>query len=287
MKHGISFACSLVFLLVLPPYAAAAPMPSRSQLDFQSQIYSRTPVPVAEGSESARLRDDLYAVNPFDTSESDYRYFLRVADDLVRFRHILESEAALRKSSSGAGSPRQDAGISLDRQLSSLVDKVDNERHEAMLNKIELTKRQVVFLAKQLKDDVAAMPVYVSSGRSSGTSSSSGVRSIKRAFAFKIDRLVDQVRKDFLALDALYRARRDSIATTGDSLKKQMNSTVGSNKVSDKGTTMYVRNYVNFGGVDQSQGSLTVPAMAPPASLMAIPGRLGHPASRRPLRSRP
>ncbi len=291
MKHGISCACCLVFLLLLPPFVAAAPIPSRSQLDFQMQIYSRTPVAIAEGSDSARLRDDLYAVNPFDASESDYKYFLRVADDLVRLRYILESEAVSRKSSSGAGSHRQDAGMSLERQLPSLVDKVDNERMDAMLSKIELTKRQVAFLAKQLKDDVAAMPVYVSSGHSSGASSSSGVRTLKRAFAIKIDRLVDQVRKDFLALDALYRARRDSIATTGDSLKKQMNSTTGSNKVSDMGTTMYVRNYVNFGGVEQTQSQsqansgYMVPATPPPVSLLAVPGRLGQ--SVRPNRSRP
>ncbi len=293
MKHRISFAFCLLSLLLLSPYAAAAPIPSRSQLDFQIHIYSRTPVAIVEGSDSARLRDDLYAVNPFDTSESDHRYFLKVADDLVRLRYILECEAVSPKSASGAGSHRQDAGMSLERQLPSLVDKVDSERMDAMLSKIELTKRQVVFFAKQLKDDLAAMPIYVSSGRSSGASSSSGVRTLKRAFAIKIDRLVDQVRKDFLALDVLYRARRDSIATTGDSLKKQMNSTIGSNKVSDRGTTMYVRNYVNFGGVEQtrsqSQGnsSYMVPAARPPVSLLAVPCRLGQPVSPNRLRPRP
>ncbi len=291
MKHIISFACCLVSLLLLPPFVAAAPIPSRSQLDFRIQIYSHTPVVVVEGSDSARLRDDLYAVNPFDTSESDYKYYLKLADDFVRLRAILDNEVASRKSVSAVGANRQDPGIALDRQLSSLSDKTDSERMAAMLSKVELTKRQVVFSAKQLKDDLAAVPVYVSSGHGSGAASSSGVRALKRAFSSKFGMLVDQLKKDCLALDALYQQRRDSIATTGDSLKKQMNSTVGSNKVSDRGTTMYVRNYVNFGGSDQSQSQANsgyiVPAARPPISLLAVPGRLGQPVSANRSRPRP
>ena len=91
--------------------------------------------------------------------------------------------------------------------------------------------------------------------------------------------------------DALYQQRRDSIATTGDSLKKQMNSTVGSSKVSDRGTTMYVRNYVNFGGSDQSQNQANsryvIPATPPPVSLLAVPGKLSQPASLNRSRPRP
>ncbi|MBA4077579.1 MAG: hypothetical protein C0508_21305 [Cyanobacteria bacterium PR.023] len=291
MKQIISFACCLGSLLLLPPFAAAAPIPSRSQLDFRIQISSHTPVVVVEGSDSARLRDDLYAVNPFDTSESDYRYYLKLADDFVRLRAILDNEVASRKSVSAVGANRQDLGIALDRQLSSLSEKIDSERMAAMLSKVELTKRQVVFSAKQLKDDLAAVPVYVSSGHSSGASSSSGVRTLKRAFSSKFGMLVDQLKKDCLALDALYQQRRDSIATTGDSLKKQMNSTVGSSKVSDRGTTMYVRNYVNFGGSDQSQNQANsgyiVPAARPPVSLLAVPGKLSQPASLNRSRPRP
>lgn len=276
---------------MLPPFAAAAPIPSRSQLDFRIQISSHTPVVVVEGSDSARLRDDLYAVNPFDTSESDYRYYLKLADDFVRLRAILDNEVASRKSVSAVGANRQDLGIALDRQLSSLSEKIDSERMAAMLSKVELTKRQVVFSAKQLKDDLAAVPVYVSSGHSSGASSSSGVRTLKRAFSSKFGMLVDQLKKDCLALDALYQQRRDSIATTGDSLKKQMNSTIGSSKVSDRGTTMYVRNYVNFGGSDQSQNQANsgyiVPAARPPVSLLAVPGKLSQPASLNRSRPRP
>lgn len=293
MKHRISLACCLVSLLLLPPFTVAAPIPSRSQLDFQIQIYSHTPVAVAEGSESARLRDELYAVNPFDTSDSDYKYYLKLADDFVRLRAILDNQVASQKSASAAGSNRQNAGIALERQLSSLSDKVEGERMAAMLSKIELTQRQVVFSAKQLKDDLAAVPVYVSSGHSSGASSSSGVRILKRAFASKFEMLVDQLKKDCIVLDALYQQRREAIATTGDSLKRQMTSTVGSNKVSDMGTTMYVRNYVNFGGSDQSQSqsqgnsSYMVPAAPPPISLLAVPGKLGQQASSNRSRSRP
>ncbi len=293
MKHGISFAGCLVSLLLLSSSVAAAPIPSRSQLDFQIQIYSHTPVPVVEGSDSARLRDELYAVNPFDTSESDYKYYLKLADDFVRLRAIFDNEVASRKAVAALGSHRQDAGIALERQLSALSDKIDSERMAAMLTKIDLTKRQVVFSAKQLKDDLAAVPVYVSSGHSSGAASSSGVRTLKRAFPVKFETLVDQLKKDCIALDALYQQRRDSIATTGDSLKGQMNSTVGSNKVSDMGTNMYVRNYVNFGGSEQSQSqsqanrSYLVPAARPPVSLLAVPGRLGQPVSPSRLRSRP
>ncbi len=294
MKHIIAFACCLVsLLLLLSPSAAAAPIPSRSQLDFQIQINSHTPVVVVEGSDSARLRDELYALNPFDTSESYYKYYLKLADDFVRLRAILDNEVASRKSASAAGSNRQGAGIALERQLSFLSEKIDSERMAAMLSKVELTKRQVVFSAKQLKDDLAAVPVYVSSGHGSGASSSSGVRILKSAFASKLEMLVDQLKKDCLALDALYQQRRDSIATTGDSLKKQMNSTVGSNKVSDMGTTMYVRNYVNFGGSDQSQSQgqansrYVIPAARPPVSLLAVPGRLGQPVSPKPSRPKP
>ena len=293
MKHGISLACCLVSLLLLSPFAAAAPIPGRSQLDFQIQINSHTPVSIVEGGDSARLRDDLYAVNPYDSSESDCKYFLRLADDLVRVRGILENEVVSRKAVSTAGSNRQDAGIALERQLSSLSDKIDSERMAAMLGKVELTKRQVVFSAKQLKDDLAAMPVYVSSGHGSGAASSSGVRTLKRAFSSKFGMLVDQLKKDCIALDALYQQRREAIATTGDSLKRQMSSTVGSNKVSDMGTTMYVRNYVNFGGAEpaqsqsQSNSSYRVPAAPPPISLLAVPGKLGQPANLNRSRPRP
>ncbi|MDP3509665.1 MAG: hypothetical protein Q8T09_16965 [Candidatus Melainabacteria bacterium] len=310
-KHKILVGCCFVILMSAPSVAYAqsngrpsfAPPPP----SFQSQIYSRSSfassLAIASGSESARLKSELYAINPFSATESNFNSYLNVVDELVRIRAVIENEATSRKSNRLARfSGSNGNGMAFDAHMIALVEKVENERMAALLDKVELLKRQVVFAAKQLRDDLGAEPSpsnnasYASSFRSRFTSSyasslsdssSRTARNLEISFRKKFDVLINHLKKDCIALDALYQNRLSSITTSGESLKSQMRSTVGSNKVSEGGTTMHVRNYVNFGGVDQSQGNLTVPAMAPPASLMAVPGKLGNPASRRPLRSRP
>ncbi len=281
-----------MIFFILAPSGAFAQSHGRSgfappQQSFQSQIYSAAPLAIASGSESARLKSALYAVNPFDTTESNFRYYLKVVDDLVRIRTILENEEASRQLKISTNNTDSTGASVLDRQLSLLVDKVKDERAAALLDKIELTKRQIVFSANQVKDDLAAALVYPSSRSASSESRPSAASSaLKLAFTHKIQALCTQVVKDCLALDSQYQVRLNSIVSSGEGLKKQMTSTVGSNKVSGSGTTMYVRNYVNFGGVDQSPSSLNVPAVAPPVSLIAVPGRLGQASSRRQVRSR-
>lgn len=306
-KHKILVSYCLVILMSAPcvAYAQSNGRPSFAPPppSFQSQIYSRSSLEITRGSDSARLKSELYAINPFYATESNFNAYLNVVDELVRIRAIIENEATSRKSNRLARfSGSNGNGMALDAHMTALVEKVENERMAALLDKVELLKRQVVFAAKQLKDDLGADPspsnnaisAYSSRSRFSssyasslGDSSSRTARNLEISFRKKFDVLIDHLKKDCIALDALYQNRLSSITTSGESLKSQMRSTVGSNKVSEGGTTMHVRNYVNFGGVDQSPSSLIVPASAPPASLLAVPGRLAPPTGRRQLRSRP
>lgn len=234
MKRRILLSCCLIFLtstssVASPASVAFAQSSNRPAVasplqSFQSQIYSRASLEIASGSESARLKSELYAVNPFDSVDYDHKFYNKVVDSLVRISTILENEEASRK-------------------------------------------------------------LKISTNNTNIPSAASSA--FKLAFPHKIQALCTQVVKDYLALDSQYQARLGSLVSSGEGLKKQMTSSGGSNKVSGSGTTMYVRNYVNFGGVDQSPSSLIVPAVAPPVSLIAVPGRLGQPSGRRQLRSRP
>lgn len=228
MKLRILLSCCLIFEISPSSVAFAQsslrPVVAPAQQTFQSQIYSVAPLEIARGSDTARLKSELYAVNSFDPVDYDHKFYNRVVDSLVRIRTILENEEASCK-------------------------------------------------------------LKISTNNTSIPSAASSA--FKLAFPHKIEALCTQVVKDCLALDSQYQARLGSLVSSGEGLKKQMTSTVGSNKVSGSSTTMYVRNYVNFGGVDQSPSSLIVPAVAPPVSLIAVPGRLGPPSGRRQLRSRP
>lgn len=298
MKRRILLICCLIALTspssvafiasVAFAQSSVRPVFHPAQQSFQSQIYSGAPLEIARGSDSARLKSELYAVNPFDPADYDHKFYNKVVDSLIRIRSILENEETSRKLKISTNNTNISSTTALERHIALLSEGVEKERAAALLDRVELTKRQIVFSANQLKDDLAAVLVYPSSRSASSESRPSAASSALRlAFTKKIDALSTQVVKDCLALDSQYQVRLGSIVSSGEGLKKQMNSTVGSNKVSGNGTTMYVRNYVNFGGVDQSPSSLIVPAAAPPASLLAVPGRLAPPTGRRQLRSRP
>ncbi|MFA6212729.1 MAG: hypothetical protein WCT03_05655 [Candidatus Obscuribacterales bacterium] len=269
MKCTLSLTCCL--LLWQTTAVAAGNNECTPVISFEEQLYSRAPLAAATGGESSRLRRALYAVNPYDAEGSDSQYYCKLIDSLVRVRTILDNEEESRKSKTTANNS---SASGLDKQLSSLIDRVENERATALLDKVELTKRQIVFLANQLKDDLSASLVYPSSSRKAiSPASSPAANALKSAFRTKVDSLCSQVLKDCIALDRHYQVRLNSIGSSGEGLKQQMTSTVGSNKVSDMGTSMYVRNYVNFGGVEQAS-DMKLPAVAPPAALLATPGRL-------------
>lgn len=99
---------------------------------------------------------------------------------------------------------------------------------------------------------------------------------------------VDEINRQLgaSALDIVARARRDigHLDTTHSSIAEQVNSKGGISKMTSQGTDMYVRNFINFGGDDSDllPSLRNIQPAAPP--LLAVPGKLGAPASA-PLKS--
>ncbi|CAN5264002.1 hypothetical protein BH11CYA1_BH11CYA1_02290 [soil metagenome] len=276
LKRTASNTCCILFLVTVASAAVIEPAVAQS---FRGQPPSNQVSPLS--TEGKRLQNALYASNPFDVGDSYYEHFFQVVDSLVSVRSNLDAEVSLPQSQSQSPAKTKLPAIAIDRQVSALTERVQNERRMAFLDKIELTKRQIIFSSAQLKDDLSAALVYPSSTRSSKSTtgnrtSDRSLATLKLAFYEKVEHLCEQFKKDCVALDSLYQGRLGSVISSGEGIKQQMTSEVGSNKIAENGTTMYVRNYVNFGGITQPVNSLRLPVAPLPTTLMAVPGRLNR-----------
>lgn len=255
-----TICCTLLVIAASALYPAA-----------HSQYYPRRhPAPYGRG--------DLESLNPFDESGGYFDYFassigrIRGAEALVRERTESGSAAVPGEASSLPGGAS--CAPALDSQFSTMQVKLMRDHAEALNSRIGLVKNQIVFLRRQLNDDLGSVVKYPAGTRQDGSNREyeRTIQSLKVAFATKVDNITLQLAKDCLTFENAHSRRMSELATSKDSLKTQMNSQVGSNKVVSTGTNMYVRNYVNFGGIDPaSQQKLTGPAAI---ELKASPGKI-------------
>jgi hypothetical protein len=255
-----TICCTLLVIAASALYPAA-----------HSQYYPRRhPSPYGRG--------DLESLNPFDDSSGYFEYFascvvrIREAEALVRERTSSDSSSIAGGVPPGPGGPS--SAPALDLQFSTMQVKLLRDHAEALNSRISLVKNQIVFLRRQLTDDLGSVVKYPAGTRQDGSNREyeRTIRALKVAFATKVDNITLQLAKDCRSFETAHTRRMSELATSKDSLKTQMNSQVGSNKVVSTGTNMYVRNYVNFGGIDPaSQQRLTGPAAI---ELKASPGKL-------------
>jgi len=166
----------------------------------------------------------------------------------------------------------------LDRQCAELISGAEAEHTAAVQNKFGLVRRQIDFCTAQLHSDVAAVPKYYIDRfgiKRENRDYGSMVQSLNDAYAIKINGIVSDLDKNCQVLKAFYTKRMTDLLSSRDNLKGQMVSRVGNNRVVAAGTNMYVRNYLNFGGVQDSIASKVVAQTdSLPAALMAETRRL-------------
>ncbi|CAN5477973.1 hypothetical protein BH11CYA1_BH11CYA1_11870 [soil metagenome] len=178
-------------------------------------------------------------------------------------------------ANSYANSGRQPVG--LDLQLSELSARVEASLKEASSEKDLLAKRQIEYGNTQLKADIASVPryYYTSSGKRYENPEYSGiVQSLRDSFERKVSMINEQLARDHIQLNSFYDRRQADLRDSCDSLKSQINSTTGSVQLTSQGTGMYVRNYINYGGVD-AQPHYSVPIVTKPQpELTAVAAKL-------------
>lgn len=270
MKRQITF--TLIFIL------AAFSFVTLTAEQAQSQHLHRRP---------GGMRGELEDLNPFGADESS-NYAERYAYSISRVR---EAEALMRQRREAAESTSGSAGEAkvsaeksiapaLDQQYSTMQLKALRD-YAAMLDaRITLVKNQIVFLRRQLSDDLATVVKYAAHTRPDGSNREyeRSILNLKSQFETKVDNIVTQLSKDCLVFEEAHARKMAELATSKNSLKTQMNSQVGNSKVVSHGTNMYVRNYVNFGGVEEPQRMIVPAAQTVGSSelkqLKAIPGKL-------------
>ncbi len=166
---------------------------------------------------------------------------------------------------------------SMDRQCAQMVGRAQDEYMVAVRNKIDLVRDQVEFYTTQLRHDIAAVPKYYVDQRGvrrQNRDYDSMVQSLNYAYEVKTTNMIEEAEKACTGLQAHYSKRMMDVIASRENLKGQMRSRVGNNRVVQVGTNMYVRNYENFGGVQDNGNHLVPQVPSLPAALMAVTKRL-------------
>ncbi len=183
---------------------------------------------------------------------------------------LVESYAKAAQASSTASAP-------MDRQCAQMIGRAQEEYTVAVRNKIDLVRNQIEFYSTQLRHDIAAVPKYYFDQRGVKRENRDYdfmVQSLNDAYEVKTTNLIKDAEKSCNGLQVHYTKRMMDVIASRESLKGQMTSRVGNNRVVPVGTNMYVRNYENFGGVHDNISGASTQTQSLPAALMAVTKRL-------------
>ena len=163
-------------------------------------------------------------------------------------------------------------------------ERLEASRLEASSQKELLARRQIEHGQTQLKFDIAAVPryFYTSTGKKYANPDYSNiVQSLRDAAQARETTIYTQLEKDRSQLNLYYDKRQADLKESGNNLKAQINSPAGSIQVAPRGTGMYVRNYINYGGVAAAPASnyITAPSLSVP-ELRAVAAKMQSPASK-------
>ncbi|MFA6212730.1 MAG: tetratricopeptide repeat protein [Candidatus Obscuribacterales bacterium] len=168
-----------------------------------------------------------------------------------------------------------------DQQLERLRAEVNAEyRHKLDEKKSELN-RKISKIRQEADEEINSTPRFFPAHmRTQNTNYETTIVAIQAKADTKIKILTSDYQDEFRLIDETYGKRLEALASSHQNLKGQMGATVGSSQVTPNGTSFYVRNYVNFGGVQESikagatsNTSSTSNTSASPG-LRAVPGKL-------------
>ena len=188
------------------------------------------------------------------------------------------SEAVTGDSSkSNAVANVQAKGQHFDQQLERLREEVNREYHHKLDEKKAELNRKISKIKQEADEEINATPKYFPAHiRTQNINYDTTIAAIQSKAETKIKILTSDYQDDFRLIDETYGRRLDAIASSHQNLKGQMGATVGSSQVTPSGTSFYVRNYVNFGGVAENSktgsGGSSAATFSP--GLRAVPGRL-------------
>lgn len=190
-------------------------------------------------------------------------------------------ESPSQKVAGSAGNQAKAAHF--DQQLERLRAEVNAEyRHKLDEKKSELN-RKISKIRQEADEEINSTPRFFPAHmRTQNINYETTVVAIQAKADTKIKILTSDYQDEFRLIDETYGKRLEALASSHQNLKGQMGATVGSSQVTPNGTSFYVRNYVNFGGVQEgikagsnatSNTSATSNSSASPG-LRAVPGKL-------------
>ena len=193
---------------------------------------------------------------------------IKRVESMIRQRDIAIANLSAAAASQEA---KSHAASGFNQHFLALQVKLDQDHQDALRDRVALVKSQVAMHTSKLQRDINAVPRF-----RDGTNADI-VADLRLTAENNIDMITQQFEREITDIDTLYERKEQDLLSSGNSLIELMNSDSGANKVSTRGTSMYVRNYINFGGIDD----------APPVASYAIqlnsvsrPRALTHPADR-------
>ncbi|MBP9092367.1 tetratricopeptide repeat protein [bacterium] len=181
----------------------------------------------------------------------------------------------LAKQTTVHSSNGQTRAVHFDQQLERLRAEVSKEYHHKLDEKRAELNRKISKIEQERDAEINATPAYFPAHISSpNINYKSTVDGIKTKAEYKVKILTADYQEEFRLIDETYGKRLDSLASSHQNLKGQMGATVGSSQVTPAGTSFYVRNYVNFGGVQTGVETGSIGASAFSPGLKAVPGKL-------------
>lgn len=243
--------------------------------DVQLQAYCKTAVSQLRQCTPTTTVPTLYAIPP-----------------LYGANGTLPAQIAVAPAQAGAGAaPQSSAGASkllqlntslLQDQEQQLKDRFAQEAQDRARLHNRILSAQIERINLEAEDQIAALGKYsgalirTRSGmtRSSGGAYQAEIDRIRAEAEAKIARVkIDAGYKRDLSNDELKRQNK-CIDTYDDNLRRLLVSDTGSVRVMPTGTSLYVRNYINFGeDTSAPQTQQPQPQLLQPASMLTVPAQ--------------
>lgn len=171
-----------------------------------------------------------------------------------------------------------------DQQLERLRAEVNAEyRRKVDEKKVELN-RKISKIRQEAEEEINSTPRYFPAlMRTQNTNYETTIVAIQAKTDTKIKILTSDYQDEFRLIDETYGKRLEALASSHQNLKGQMGATVGSSQVTPGGSSFYVRNYVNFGGVQESIKTGSTSNASPTSNTVASPGLRAVPGKLKPF----
>lgn len=177
---------------------------------------------------------------------------------------------------------KTDVPVSLSRQVLEGLARLNEEKLARLRDINSLQEAQRLTLSKQLDYDINSVPKYIYLGDKRVANPDRGdiVASLKEQFNQRLAILKADGEKRKAEADSFYTKEQDKLKETGANLAGQYASSGGENKAISTGSSLYVRNYVNFGPAYEEEKAPPVPTelTAAAASLKISPDKAKLPS---------